>query len=136
MVGGLEEVGVIGALAEKVVNATQGNIRVTAMLILWLSSVASAFVDNIPFVATMIPLIQDMQTIFGMDVTPLWWALSLGACLGGNGTIVGASANVIAAGMMEKRGRKIGFVEYMKLGFPLMLVSILISTIYLILFYV
>lgn len=136
LVGALNEVGVIRVLAEKLVNLTQGNMLITSMLVLWMSAFISAFVDNIPFVATMIPLINNMQAISGVDVTPLWWALALGACLGGNGTIVGASANVIAAGMLEKRGRKIGFVEYMKLAFPLMLVSIVISTIYLIIFYV
>jgi Na+/H+ antiporter NhaD/arsenite permease-like protein len=136
LVGALEEVGIIRMLAEKLVALTKGNMLITSMLILWFSAVVSAFVDNIPFVATMIPLIQNMQSISGMDVTPLWWSLALGACLGGNGTIVGASANVIAAGMLEKRGNKIGFVKYMKLAFPLMLVSIIISTIYLILFYV
>lgn len=136
LVGALEEVGIIKMLAEKLIDLTKGNIMITSMLVLWFSAVASAFVDNIPFVATMIPLIQNMQSISGMDVTPLWWSLALGACLGGNGTIVGASANVIAAGMLEKRGIKIGFVRYMKLAFPLMIVSIIISTIYLLLFYV
>ncbi len=136
LVGSLEEVGIIRLLAEKLVNLTHGDMRITAMLILWMSAIISAFVDNIPFVATMIPLIQNMQLISGMDVTSLWWALALGACLGGNGTIVGASANVIAAGMLEKRGIKVNFVQYMKLGFPLMIVSIIISTIYLLLFYV
>jgi Na+/H+ antiporter NhaD/arsenite permease-like protein len=136
LVGALEEVGIIKLLAVKLVALTEGNLLVTSVLILWFSAIASSFVDNIPFVATMIPLIQNMQAISGMDVIPLWWSLALGACLGGNGTIVGASANVIAAGMLEKRGKKIGFVQYMKLGFPLMLVSIIISTIYLILFYV
>lgn len=136
LVGALEEVGVIRVLAEKLIGLTKGNMLVTSMLILWMSAIASAFVDNIPFVATMIPLINNMQAISGVDVTPLWWALALGACLGGNGTIVGASANVIAAGMLEKRGRKIGFVEYMKLAFPLMLASIVISAIYIIIFYV
>lgn len=136
LVGALEEVGIIRLLAEKLVNLTRGDMRITAMLILWMSAIISAFVDNIPFVATMIPLIQSMEVISGMDVTSLWWALALGACLGGNGTIVGASANVIATGMLEKRGIKVGFAQYMKLGFPLMLVSIVIGTIYLLLFYV
>lgn len=136
LVGALEEVGVIKYLAQKIVNATQGNMTVTILLVLWMSAIISAFVDNIPFVATMIPLIKSIQVISAVNVTPLWWALALGACLGGNGTIVGASANVVAAGMLEKRGMRIGFVEYMKLGFPLMLVSIVICTIYLIIFYV
>jgi len=97
MVGGLEKVGIIGGLAREAVELTQGNVRLTAMLILWLSAVASAFVDNIPFVATFIPLIQEMGQIDHMNIGPLWWALSLGACLGGNGTIIGASANVIVS---------------------------------------
>lgn len=102
------------------------------MLILWLSAFASAFVDNIPFVATMIPLIQDMGRLGGIaDLNPLWWSLSLGACLGGNGTIIGASANVVAIGMAEKEGYKFTFLGFMKVAFPLMILSILISTAYL-----
>lgn len=102
------------------------------MLILWLSAIASAFVDNIPFVATMIPLIQDMGQLGGIaDLNFFWWSLSLGACLGGNGTIVGASANVVVIGIAEKRGLHISFIGFMKVAFPLMLMSILISTGYL-----
>ncbi|HBC93699.1 MAG TPA: hypothetical protein DCZ10_12605, partial [Pelotomaculum sp.] len=104
--------------------------------ILWLSAIASAFVDNIPFVATMIPLIQDMGRLGGItDLNLLWWSLSLGACLGGNGTIIGASANVVVVGMAEKRGVRITFIEFLKLAFPLMLMSIVISTGYLLLWY-
>ena len=135
MVGGLEKVGIIGGLAREAVELTQGNVRLTAMLILWLSAVASAFVDNIPFVATFIPLIQEMGQIGNMNIGPLWWALSLGACLGGNGTIIGASANVIVSGIASREGHPITFLGYMKIAFPLMLVSIVISTIYLLLFY-
>jgi Na+/H+ antiporter NhaD/arsenite permease-like protein len=116
-------------------NLTQGDIFLTAMLILWGSAIASAFLDNIPFVATMIPLITSIGQMSAMSITPLWWALALGACLGGNGTLVGASANVIASGMLEKQGFKLSFVEYMKVGFPLMLVSVVISTAYIIVRY-
>jgi Na+/H+ antiporter NhaD/arsenite permease-like protein len=106
------------------------------MLILWLSAIASAFVDNIPFVATMIPLIQDMGRLGGIvDLNFLWWCLSLGACLGGNGTLIGASANVVVIGMAEKRGIRVTFVEFMKTAFPLMLLSVVISTAYLLLWY-
>lgn len=136
LVGGLEVVGAIEFLAEKVLDLTQGNILATTILILWGAAIASAFLDNIPFVATMIPLIKSISAMSAIDVTPLWWALALGACLGGNGTLVGASANVIVSGMLEKKGRRIGFVNYMKIGFPLMLVSIVLSTIYLMMFYV
>lgn len=135
LVGALVEVGVIDKLAEALLSATNGNLFVTALLILWISAIASAFLDNIPFVATMIPLIKAMGAAGTMSVGPLWWALALGACLGGNGTLVGASANVIVSGILEKKGTKMSFGEYMKVGFPLMLVSVAISSVYLMVFY-
>lgn len=131
LVGALEHVGVIEWVAKESLAATQGAMLQTSMLILWLSAIASAFVDNIPFVATMIPLIQKMGEIGGMpDLKPIWWALSLGACLGGNGTLIGASANVIVAGLAEKQGVAISFKGFMKLAFPLMILSICISSVY------
>lgn len=136
LVGALEEVGVINFLAERMMEFTKGNLVMTTMLILWLSAIASSFLDNIPFVATMIPLIKSLAAISSINITPLWWALALGACLGGNGTLVGASANVIVGGMLEKQGFKLSFVDYMKIGFPIMLVSIIISTVYLLVFFV
>jgi len=136
VVGALEEAGVIEAVAAWALEATGGNLLPTGLLILWLSAVASAFVDNIPFVATMIPLIQDMGRLGGItDLNLLWWSLSLGACLGGNGTIIGASANIIVVGMAEKRGVLISFMSFLKLAFPLMLMSIVVSTGYLMLWY-
>ncbi|MHB8984930.1 MAG: ArsB/NhaD family transporter [Eubacteriales bacterium] len=136
VVGALEEVGVIEAVAKWSLEATGGNMVPAGMLILWLSAIASAFVDNIPFVATMIPLIQDMGRLGGIaDLNFLWWALSLGACLGGNGTVIGASANVVVIGMAEKRGQHISFIGYMKIAFPLMLMSIVVSMGYLLFWY-
>lgn len=135
LVGGLVDTGVISLLAEKSMELTAGNPTTTAILILWLSAIASAFVDNIPFVATMIPLIKDMGVLGMTNLEPLWWSLSLGACLGGNGTIIGASANVIVAGLAAQAGYPISFVKYMKIGFPLMLLSILVANIYLYLRY-
>lgn len=136
LVGALEHVGVIEWVAKESLKLTGGAMLPTGMLILWLSAIASAFIDNIPFVATMIPLIQDMGRLGGItDLNPLWWSLSLGACLGGNGTIIGASANVVVAGMAEKQGYKWTFVGFMKVAFPLMLVSIVISTVYLYFFF-
>lgn len=136
LVGGLVEVGVIEWIASKALQITGGEMLTTSMLILWLSAMASAFVDNIPFVATMIPLIQDMGRLGGMtNLDPLWWSLALGACLGGNGTIIGASANVVVIGMAEKQGIRFTFLGFMKVAFPLMIVSILISTLYLYFFY-
>ena len=135
MVGGLKEAGVIKILAKNAIDLTQGNLILTTMAILWVSAIASAFLDNIPFVATMIPLIKDMGAMSGMNLTPIWWALSLGACLGGNGTIIGASANVIATGLAEDQGHKITFKNYFKVAFPIMILSIVACSIYLFVFY-
>ncbi len=136
LVGALEHVGVIEALAAYALDVTGGEILSSGFLILWLAAIASAFVDNIPFVATMIPLIQDMGRLGGIEnIEFLWWALSLGACLGGNGTIIGASANVVVIGMAEKRGVPISFLGFMKVAFPLMILSIIISTGYLYVWY-
>ncbi len=130
LVGGLIETGVIGSLAEKAVEITGGNVTAASMLILWFSAIASAFLDNIPFVATMIPLIQEMSSRGMSDVEPLWWSLALGACLGGNGSLIGASANLIVAGISAREGHPISFMTFLRIGFPLMILSILISSVY------
>ncbi|EPY2281352.1 ArsB/NhaD family transporter [Clostridium sporogenes] len=135
MTGVLEDVGIMEVLAQKTLSVTKGHLVMTGIFVLWISAFASAFIDNIPFVATMIPLIKAMGTMGGMDVAPLWWALSLGACLGGNGTMIGASANLVVIGIAEKSGYKISFKDYFKLGFPVMIVSIIICTAYLLLFF-
>ncbi|WP_018085356.1 SLC13 family permease [Desulfurispora thermophila] len=136
IVGGLEHTGVIEKVARWSLDLTGGQMVPTAMLILWVSALASAFVDNIPFVATMIPLIQDMGRLGGIaNLDLLWWALSLGACLGGNGTVIGASANVVVIGMAEKRGLHITFLGFMKVAFPLMLMSIVVCTAYLLIWH-
>lgn len=130
LVGGLVETGVISQLAKRSIELTAGDPTTTAMLILWLSAIASAFIDNIPFVATMIPLIKDMGALGVTNLEPLWWSLSLGACLGGNGTLVGASANVIVAGLAAQEGYPISFTRFLKVGFPLTMLSVLIASIY------
>ena len=129
-VGGLVETGVIRDLAVQGVNLTGGDVTKTSMLVLWMSAIVSAFLDNIPFVATMIPLIQHMGSMGVSNLEPVWWSLALGACLGGNGTIIGASANVIVAGMAAERGVPMTFVRFMMVGFPLMILTILTSTVY------
>lgn len=131
LVGALVETGVIEMLAAKSIALTGGNLTFTTMLILWMGAIASAFIDNIPFVATMIPLIQDMGRMGIANLEPLWWALSLGACLGGNGTLVGASANVVVVSLAALRGHPLSFLDFMKVAFPLMLLSIFISSIFL-----
>lgn len=130
VVGGLNSTGVITALADGMLSLVGNNEAAAILLILWASALISAFLDNIPFVATLIPMILTMGQ-GGMDTAPLWWALSLGACLGGNGTLIGASANVVLAGVSAKNGHPITFAQYLKLGFPLMLLSILLCTGYL-----
>lgn len=132
VVGGLNSTGVIGMLANGMLSLVGDNEILAIVLILWASALISAFLDNIPFVATLIPMLQTMQQ-GGMDVQPLWWALSLGACLGGNGSLIGASANVVLAGVSAKNGYPITFMSYLKKGFPLMLLSIAICTVYLLL---
>ena len=130
---GVEATGLLSILANKLVELTGGDLRVTVFAVLWASAILSSIVDNIPFVATMIPLVKDMAPAFGgpEGLMPVWWALSLGACLGGNGTIVGASANLTVAGLAERAGVRFAFVEYMKVAFPIMLVTVALAMIYL-----
>jgi Na+/H+ antiporter NhaD/arsenite permease-like protein len=130
LVSGLVETGVIARLAVQAIELTGGDLVATSLLILWISAIASAFVDNIPFVATMIPLIQEMGNMGVSNLEPLWWSLALGACLGGNGTLIGASANLVVAGLSGKEGYPIRFMHFTKYGFPLMILSILISSVY------
>ena len=130
LVGALVETGVIKMLAEEAIKITNGDLTATSMLILWMSAYASAFIDNIPFVATLIPLIQDMGQMGMTNLDPVWWSLALGACLGGNGTLIGASANVVVASMAAQRGKPISFISFMKIALPMMTLSIAISSIY------
>ncbi|MEZ5578921.1 MAG: ArsB/NhaD family transporter [Candidatus Competibacteraceae bacterium] len=133
VVHGVDSTGLLKLLADKMLALTGGNLTATSMIILWSSAILSAIIDNIPFVATMIPLIKAMAPTFGGPdgLLPLWWALSLGACLGGNGTLVGASANLVVAGFAERAGQPIRFMQYTLLAFPIMLMSIAIGMVYL-----
>ncbi|MCG0275967.1 MAG: ArsB/NhaD family transporter [Thermosediminibacteraceae bacterium] len=135
LVGSIEKAGVIEWIAKNVLALTGGNMMLTGLTILFSSAILSAFIDNIPFVATMIPLIQAIGQLSGVDIHPYWWALSLGACLGGNGTLIGATANVVVAGIARKNGYVITFRDYFKLGFPTMLAGIFASAIYLLAVY-
>jgi Na+/H+ antiporter NhaD/arsenite permease-like protein len=135
LVGGLQVNGVISLIAEKSLQLIGNSVLFTGTFVLWLSALASAFIDNIPFVATMIPLLQEVGQLSHLPMESIWWSLSLGACLGGNGTLIGASANVIVAGIAERNGTTIKFIDFLKIGFPLMILSILLSNVYLYLFY-
>ena len=130
VVSGIEHAGLLEMLANWVLGLTGGDMTVTAFAIIWVSAIASAIVDNIPFVATMIPIIESMAPTFGGadNLMPLWWSLALGACLGGNGSLIGASANLIVAGFAERAGHRIKFLPFMAMAFPLMLMSIVIAS--------
>ncbi|MHB1083738.1 MAG: ArsB/NhaD family transporter [Thiobacillus sp.] len=132
VVAGIEKAGALEFMAHQIVVWTGGDFTVTAFVVLWVSAVLSAVVDNIPFVATMIPVIQNMGSTFSPEqIDILWWSLALGACLGGNGTLVGASANLVVAGFAERAGHPIRFLPFMLMAFPLMLASIAVSSVYL-----
>ena len=132
VVHGVDVGGLLNLLAKQLVAATGGNMAHAGYAVLWSSAVLSAIVDNIPFVATMIPLIKNMAPDFGGadHIQPLWWCLSLGACLGGNGTLIGASANLTVAGIGDRNGVPFSFVTYTLYAFPMMVVSLTICHIY------
>jgi Na+/H+ antiporter NhaD/arsenite permease-like protein len=132
IVAGVEHAGLLSLLAQELIRATGGDLTVTTLAILWASAFLSAIIDNIPFVATMIPVIKNLAANFGgpEGLLPLWWSLSLGACLGGNGTLIGASANLTVAGIGERAGVPFRFVPFLLMAFPMMLMSVLISTAY------
>lgn len=134
VVGGLEKVGLIRMLADAMISATGTHYVILMIVILWVSALCSAVLDNIPFVATLIPLIMTMQSE-GIDVWPLWWAVSIGACFGGNGTIIGASANVVLTGISNRKGYPITFMDFLKVGAPMMIMSIVLATIYLLILF-
>lgn len=130
VVGGLEKVGLIHMLAVTLMDATGTHYVILMIVLLWVSAVCSAILDNIPFVATLIPLLTTMEAE-GIDVWPLWWAVSIGACFGGNGTVIGASANVVLTGIANRKGYPITFVDFLKIGAPMMIMSVILATVYL-----
>ncbi|WP_456387573.1 SLC13 family permease [Desulfolithobacter sp.] len=141
MVGAMVKVGAISLMSQKMLALTQGNLFATSMVLMWFSAIASAVVDNIPYVATMNPLVIDMAgeiwpelsgkaLLQHPDLMPVWWSLALGACLGGNGSPIGASANVIVVGMAEKAGHRITFMKFVSYGVPIMVLTVFISMIY------
>ncbi len=130
IVGGLEKTGIITYLADQMIIATDGEAVKASQLILWMSAVSTTFINSIPYTATMISVIENMGEAAGGDIDTLWWALSLGACFGGNGTIIGAAANIIVAGFTQKTDYPLRFKDYIKVGLPLMLVSVVLASVY------
>jgi len=136
VVASVEEVGLLAVIADWVHNVSAGNLTVAICLILWVSAIMSAFIDNIPFVATMLPIVAYLTRVMpGAENNVLWWALSLGACLGGNGTMIGASANVVTVGIAESAGYRISFFGFMKYAFGYMVLSIIICNVWLLVFF-
>jgi len=133
VVAGVERAGLLDHLARALVAATGGSLAATAGAVLWVSAIVSAVIDNIPFVATMVPVVHGLAPVFGGPeaIQPIWWALSLGACLGGNGTLIGASANLTVAGFAEQEGVPFRFWRFTKFAFPLMLLTVAIAHVYL-----
>ena len=137
MIHGLEYMGLIEMIADLISDtiskaSEENRLMVAILLLLWVSAIASAFIDNIPYTATMVPVVIQLASdpVLDLPLGPLAWALALGACLGGNGTIIGASANVVAAGLAEDSGDDISFNRFFRTGFPIMLLTLVISTIY------
>ncbi|MFH1426727.1 MAG: ArsB/NhaD family transporter [Candidatus Kerfeldbacteria bacterium] len=129
LVAGIEHVGFIDVLAQQLLNVTQGSPNAMIFSILWGSAIFSAFIDNIPFVATMIPLVHELGES-GVNTQLLWWVLAIGADMGGNGTLVGASANLVGAGIAEKAGYKLTFRDFFKIGFSVMIITMVLSSAY------
>ncbi len=131
IIGGLEASGGIALMANWILDVTKGSQQATALIILWASGFISGVIDNIPYTATMTPMLLQIQNVMGRDYTlPLWWCLSLGACLGGNMTIIGAAANVIVSENASAKGHPISFLKFLKYGVVVMIVSLAISSVY------
>jgi Na+/H+ antiporter NhaD/arsenite permease-like protein len=140
VVGILEKVGLIAVLAKILIGVTGGEPWITFHAVIWMSAITSAFIENIPFTATMVPIIETLNasnsstSLFGtLDINPLWWALALGAGLGGNGTLIGSSAGIVAAGISLKYGHKISFIQWFKIGFPFMILTVILGSVILML---
>lgn len=125
----LVHVGLIESIAESVLNITKGNLPITTLLVLWVSAFVSGIVDNIPYTAAMIPLVKNLG--LSMNIVPVWWALALGADLGGNLTLVGASANLVAASLAERSGYKLSFAQFFRYGIVTVLVSLIVASLWL-----
>ena len=129
----LETTGILEFLGDKLIYLTGNSIQKATYAVLWISAIVSTFIDNIPFVATMIPTLKSIEGQMGgrEAMMPVWWALSLGACLGGNGSLIAASANVIVAGLASKENNHISFAKFLIIGLPVMIISVALSMLYL-----
>ena len=135
VIAGVEKVGLIQWLSSKIIDLTRGNLTLTALSVLWVSGISCSFINNISYTISMVPVIHNIGEATLFNLNPIWWALSLGACLGGNGTFIAAAANLVGVNILKRQGRIITFRDFFRIGFPIMLISIILSSAYLFLRY-
>lgn len=135
VIAGVEKVGIIQWLSDKIITLTKGNLTLTTLAVLWVSGITCSFVNNISYTISMVPVIQNIGAATSFNLNPVWWALSLGACLGGNGTFIAAAANLVGVNILKRQGRIITFKDFFRIGLPIMLISIILSSAYLFLRY-
>lgn len=131
VVAGVEKIGLFQWLSNKIINLTKENLTLTTLAILWVSGISTSVINNISYTISMVPVIQNIGEATSFNLNPLWWALSLGACLGGNGTFIAAAANLVGVNVLKRQGIIITFKDFFRIGFPIMLISMLLSSIYL-----
>ena len=135
VIAGVEKVGIIQWLSNKVISLTRGNLTLTTLVVLWISGISCAFINNISYTISIVPVIHNIGTATSFNLNPIWWALSLGACLGGNATFIAAAANLVGVNILKRQGWIVTFKEFFRVGFPIMLISIVLSSVYLFLRY-
>ena len=131
VIAGVEKVGIIQWLSNKIITLTKGNLTLTTLAVLWVSGITCSFINNISYTISMVPVIQNIGAATSFNLNPVWWALSLGACLGGNGTFIAAAANLVGVNILKRQGRIITFKDFFRIGLPIMLISIILSSVYL-----
>ncbi|HBY56917.1 MAG TPA: hypothetical protein DEG96_03525 [Candidatus Atribacteria bacterium] len=135
VVAGVEKVGAIQWLSNKIITLTRGNLTLITMAVLWGSGISCSFINNISYTISMVPVIHTIGKVTAFNLSPIWWALSLGACLGGNGTFIAAAANLVGVNILKRQGWVVTFKDFFRIGFPIMLISIILSSVYLFLRY-
>jgi len=135
VIAGVEKVGIIQWLSNKIITLTKGNFTITTLTVLWVSGISCCFINNISYTISMVPVVHNIGVATSFNLNPIWWALSLGACLGGNGTFIAAAANLVGVNILKRQGRIITFKDFFRIGLPIMLISIILSSVYLYLRY-
>lgn len=135
IIAGVEKVGIIQWLSNKIINLTRGNLALTTLSILWVSGISCSFINNISYTISMVPVIHNIGMMTSFNLNPVWWALSLGACLGGNATFIAAAANLVGVNILKRQHLVITFKDFLRVGFPIMLISLVLSSVYLFLRY-